>query len=101
MDETTTKDRPTVRVTLGDLLKRVRLDMGLDQQQFGALIGASRSAVGAYERDRNQPTFGVIRRIVEVSGATWLYDEPFRDNEGAVMRCYQNSPDHGLITAAA
>lgn len=97
----TTAERSTPRVTLGDLLKRARLDAGMEQAELAEKVGCSRASIGAWERDRNQPDFGWIKRIVAATGATWLYDEPFRDADGTAIRCYAEGPVHGLFDAAA
>ena len=35
---------------VGQEIKRVRMEMGLSQKEFGLLIGKSESQVGAYEK---------------------------------------------------
>jgi transcriptional regulator with XRE-family HTH domain len=73
-------ERSEPRATLGDLLRRARLDAGMEQAELAEKIGASRSAIGAWERDRSQPDFGWIKRIIVATNSPWLFTEPFKDD---------------------
>lgn len=101
MDQNAVTDRPAVRVTLGDLIKRARLDKGWDQARLADTIGVSRQAVGAWERDRSQPDFGIMRRIVWALDAEWLYTERFRGDASTHIGWSSAAVSQGPVRVAA
>lgn len=68
------KDYPTELRTLGDHLRKVRLDRGLSQPQVGKILGAVPDTVTCWELNRNKPTAKFARRIlrfIEVVPIEW------------------------------
>lgn len=59
---------------LGDLLRRVRLDAGLNQTELASRIGASQSQVSRWERGEDEPHVSELRKIAEATGADYLLD---------------------------
>ena len=51
---------------LGQKLKDIREKMGLNQTEFGEMLGKSRSAYQALENNQTSPPFEEIKRIAEV-----------------------------------
>jgi transcriptional regulator with XRE-family HTH domain len=54
--------------TLGDHLRRRRLDLGLLQREAAARIGCSVSAVNNWERNRTQPKMTLVPAILAFLG---------------------------------
>ena len=50
----------------GELLKKLRLDANLTQEQLGARIFVSKTMVSYYEHSRRYPSSDVLMRIAEV-----------------------------------
>ena len=46
-------------------LKYLRKKKGLTQQQFADAIGIKRSLVGAYEEDRAEPKYDLLKKIAD------------------------------------
>lgn len=61
-------------VRLGDLLRRARLDAGLDQKQLGALLGVSGGTISNWELGHSEPTATQLRDLAWHTDAEWLYD---------------------------
>jgi transcriptional regulator with XRE-family HTH domain len=72
--------------TLGDHIRKRRLDLGLLQSQVAEKIGVDALTLGNWERQRTQPEIRFIARIVEFLG----YD-PFPEPE-AFPEKLQNLP---------
>lgn len=89
------------RVTLGDLIKRARLDKGWDQARLAKEVGCSRASIGHWERDRNQPTFGDMLRVIKATGAEWLLTEPFKDGRDIRTGWSAESAGQALAMSAA
>jgi transcriptional regulator with XRE-family HTH domain len=53
--------------TLGGRLRAARMIRGLDQDEIGALVGASRPTVSKWERDKTEPT---VSQLILWSRAT-------------------------------
>lgn len=51
---------------LGQKLKDIREKMGLNQTEFGEMLGKSRSAYQALENNQTSPPFDEIKRIAEI-----------------------------------
>lgn len=98
---TATGTEASPRSTLGDLLRRARLDAGMDQAELAEKIGISRSAIGAWERDRSQPDFGWLKRIIAATDARWIYDEPFKNEVRTRSRWSDISAGQDTYDAAA
>lgn len=96
----TTTSESAPRSTLGDLLRRARLDAGLEQAELAEKVGVSRAAIGAWERDRSAPDFPWVKRIVAVTGATWLFEEPYRDDIKTQSRYLGDFADQPLLAMA-
>ncbi len=54
--------------TIGDHLRKRRLDLGLRQKDVGALVGAAKPTVAAWEHQGTRPEGDVLRRIVDFLG---------------------------------
>lgn len=54
--------------TIGDHLRKRRLDLGLRQKDLGALVGAAKPTVDAWEHRGTRPKPDVLRRIVDLLG---------------------------------
>lgn len=61
-------------VKLGDVLRRARLDAGLDQKELANKIGVSGGAISKWELGYSEPTVTQLRKIAEATDADWLYD---------------------------
>lgn len=60
-------------MTLGDSLKKARLEKGLTQKQLGDLCGMADSAIRRYENSTAKPKVATLRRITDALGLK-LYD---------------------------
>lgn len=49
----------------GDILKDLRKSADLTQEEFGKLIGVSRSTVGMYEQGKREPDFETMEKIAD------------------------------------
>ena len=67
-----TTTRPTF--TVGELLKKARIDAGLDQGQLARALGVARNTVSNYETGRSIPTLDVAVNWARVTGVPleWL-----------------------------
>lgn len=61
--------------TLGDRLRKIRRDLGLDQHELAAELGVKPSTLSAWESGRNTPDdpVGIARRLEEITSvpAAW------------------------------
>lgn len=55
---------------LGNRLKELRASKGLNQQELGALVGASRQTISLIERGDYNPSITLALRIAKVFGKT-------------------------------
>ena len=55
---------------LGNRLKELRASKGLNQQELGALVGASRQTISLIERWDYNPSITLALRIAKVFGKT-------------------------------
>ena len=53
-----------------DIIKGIRKNLGLTQQQFAGELGIKRSLIGAYEEGRAEPRLELLYRIAELGGMT-------------------------------
>lgn len=54
-------------MSLAETIKKVRLKLMLDQEEFGNLIGVGRQAVSYYETGVRKPGLKTLRRLKEVA----------------------------------
>lgn len=54
--------------TLGDYIRKRRLDLGLHQKDVAALVNATNSTVTNWEKNRTRPTLEFLPRIIEFLG---------------------------------
>jgi len=59
---------PRELLTLGDHLKKRRLDLGLMQKEVARRLGVSKDTVRNWERSRTEPAPLFVSRIVEFLG---------------------------------
>lgn len=59
---------PTELNTLGDHLRKVRLDRGLSQPQVAEVLNVKTDTVTLWELNRNTPTAKLAKRIIEYIG---------------------------------
>lgn len=55
---------------LGNRLKELRASKGLNQQELGTLVGASRQTISLIERGDYNPSITLALRIAKVFGKT-------------------------------
>lgn len=60
-------------MTLGEILKKARLEKGLTQKQLGNLCGMADSAIRRYENSDAKPKISTLRRITDALDIK-LYD---------------------------
>lgn len=53
---------------LGNRLKELRASLGINQQQLGSLVGASRQTISLIERGDYNPSVTLALRIAKVFG---------------------------------
>ena len=51
---------------LSTLLRELRLNKGLRQEQVAKLIGVNKSAISTYENDTRQPSFEILVRLANL-----------------------------------
>jgi len=59
---------PEALKTIGDHLRKRRLDLGMRQRDVGALVGAAKPTVDAWEHRGTRPRGEVLRGLVEFLG---------------------------------
>ena len=64
-----------VFMSLGNRLKELRASKGLNQQELGTLVGASRQTISLIERGDYNPSITLALRIAKIFGKT--VDEVF------------------------
>lgn len=62
-------------MSLGNRLKELRASKGLNQQELGTLVGASRQTISLIERGDYNPSITLALRIAKIFGKT--VDEVF------------------------
>lgn len=63
----TTTEPTALPLTLGRQLAAARERIGLDQDEFGELIGKDRSTISRWERDKQVPPFTVVVQVSRVT----------------------------------
>lgn len=59
--------------TLGNRLKKLRLDKQLKQWQMADLIGVNKKQISAYENDTRQPSYDILVRIAQIFSVSTDY----------------------------
>ncbi len=54
-------------MTIGEAIKKLRLALCLEQQEFGVLIGVTKSSVCNYEQGNRKPRLPTIRKMMELA----------------------------------
>jgi transcriptional regulator with XRE-family HTH domain len=54
-------------MTIDQTIKKLRLTLCLEQQEFGMLIGVTKSSVCNYEQGNRKPRLPVIRKMMELA----------------------------------
>jgi transcriptional regulator with XRE-family HTH domain len=57
-----------------DLIKLVRRRRGLSQAELARRVGTSQPVISTYEHGRRDPTFGMLRKLIEASGERLVLD---------------------------
>lgn len=52
--------------TLGQQIKKRRIEAGLTQEQLAAAVGVARDTVSQWERDRLRPGLSALKRVSQV-----------------------------------
>lgn len=71
---------------LGKIIKELRKDKGITQEELGKIIGVTTSMVGMYETNARKPSYEVLSKIAEyfnVSTDYLLGKTPFKNEEEA------------------
>ena len=105
-----TTTRPTF--TVGELLKKARIDAGLDQGQLARALGVARNTVSNYETGRSIPTLDVAVNWARVTGVPleWLAEGVVRPEglepptfwsvaDALTDRCYMCNGGPVIVTA--
>ena len=80
--------------TLGDRIRKIRVQEGYTQDEFAAHIGAKSSSLKQWETDRSRPRdlVAIANRIQMLTGvpATWVLDienPPDPNGPGGIRKC--------------
>ncbi len=76
--------------TPGDRIKFIRNELGLNQSEFGKHIGLKAGMISALEKNRNNPSFQISRRLVKEYNVNLYYlflgeGRPFRGKFDSVL----------------
>lgn len=68
---------PAPRWTLGERIRKARLDAALDQTQLAQRLGIARQTLSRWESDLTGPRVADLRRLADLTGvpAAWLLGE--------------------------
>lgn len=58
---------------LGDRLKELREDKGMNQDQLADMLGVTRSAVSSYETNVNMPSLEIATKIADIFNVSLDY----------------------------
>ena len=64
--------------TLGDHLRKVRLDRGLSQQEVAICLNVTTNSITGWELNRNVPTVRMAKRRIEFLGYVPIYENTQR-----------------------
>lgn len=79
-------------------LKRIRLNLGKTQEEFGKEFGKHRAVISQYEEGRNYPTLDTLVKIVQVynlNAHDLLFKKGYGDKELADLFEQVNEPAAG------
>ena len=97
----------------GTILKKLREDAGMSQEQLGGILGISKSTIGMYEQGNREPKNAVLVRLAEIFKVTVdallgcekenetytaLYDESDLEKLGITRPQYEQFPVLGKIS---
>lgn len=73
-----------IEMSAAQAIKRIRMALLFEQEEFAELIGVSKQSVCNYEKGVRQPRLPVIRKILEVAKKNKIKAsaEDFLSNEG-------------------
>lgn len=54
-------------MTVAEIIKNLRTILCLEQQEFGELVGVTKSSICQYEKGNRLPRRPVIRKIIELA----------------------------------
>lgn len=52
---------------INEAIKRLRMDLLLEQKEFGELIGVAKTSISHYESGNRRPRLPIIRKMVELA----------------------------------
>lgn len=76
----------------GDVIREIRLSLGMSQVEFAAKLGISQSAVGMYEQNRRNPSPRILTKIAELAGmkAGDILNNDLTGNSSSMSKREQN-----------
>lgn len=75
--------------TFGKLLRRLRVEAGMTQDDLASRLGVTGASISHWESDKHPPGYPAVKSLVEVFGNTELFDRAgFPDAE------YESIADH-------
>lgn len=86
---------------LGDRIKYVRESLGMNQEDFGKLVGKLRTAVHSWETGKNKPHPGTLRIIAEKSGANFHWLRTGEGKQWDVVPVHSSRHEHRAGSAPA
>lgn len=54
-------------MTLSEAVKKLRLDLLLEQKEFGEMLGVTKTSICNYEMGNRKPRLPIIRKMVEIA----------------------------------
>jgi transcriptional regulator with XRE-family HTH domain len=60
-------------ITIGERIKKIRIEQGHSQENYASLIGISRSLLAQIERDNTKPALSILSNIVRISNVSYSY----------------------------
>lgn len=58
---------------LGDILKKLRKEKGITQEELGKILGVTTSMVGMYETNARKPSYEVLLKMADYFGVSTDY----------------------------
>lgn len=93
------------KLTVGDRIKKIRIDQGHSQDHYASLIGIGRSLLAQIERNNTKPSLSVLSKIVKISNISFEYlidgvntqanTQVNTQVYGKVME--ENAPEYGIL----
>lgn len=81
--------------TVGDAMRRARIDAGLSPQDVAGALGLNYNTILRWESGAKIPGGKNLARFIRVTGAHWLPDA-LEDLGNASSRCYVDLAGHEL-----